>query len=99
MASLNQQQREELRQELLKMKFWRAKFHVRGKDAKSRLAYYRNVQDSANRLYTLFELPTLGVNVTFIERFTQKPQEQSPWLKAKYALDDIKVEPIANNES
>lgn len=99
MAFLNQQEREKLLNELKGMNFNKAKGKVRRLDPKGRLSYYRNVQDSANRLYTHYELPGMGVRVTLIEQGTEKPLEESSKLATKYQLVEVVVEPTPENKT
>lgn len=98
MAFLNQQEREKLQNELKKMKFNKAKGKVRRLDPKGRLAFYRNVQNSADQLYTRYELPSLGVRVTLIEERDTLPISESEKLKTKLELVDVIVEPTAENK-
>lgn len=99
MAFLNQQEREKLQKELKDMSFNKAKAKVRRLDPKGRLAYYRNVQNSANRLYTHYELPGLGTRVTLIEQESKKPLKGGEKLKVQYELVDVIVEPTPDNKT
>ncbi|HLU10171.1 MAG TPA: hypothetical protein VK003_10930 [Oceanobacillus sp.] len=99
MAFLNQQEREKLQEELKGMNFNKAKGKVRRLDPKGRLAFYRNVQNTADQLYTRYELPSLGVRVTLIEQRDTLPISESEKLKAKFELVDVIVEPTAENKS
>ena len=97
MAFLNAQQRADLRQELLNLKrFNKAKGRVRGMDEHSRLAFYRNAQQSG-RLQTRYDLPTLGARVTLTEHVDEI--DQGGKLKAEYNLLDVTVEALAGNNS
>jgi hypothetical protein len=99
MAFLNQQEREKLQTELKGMNFNKAKGKVRRLDPKGRLAFYRNVQNTASQLYTRYELPGMGVQVTLVEQGDQKPISESDKLKAKFELVDVIVEPTPDNKS
>lgn len=96
MAYLNQQQRDALRNELLDLKFPRAKGKVRRMDDKSRLVYLRNAQMSG-QISTRYELPTLGVMVTWVEKSEPTPTKKEGILKQNYELLDVVVEPTAAN--
>ena len=99
MAFLNQEEREKLLNELKDMSFNKAKGKVRRLDPKGRLAYYRNVQNTANRLYTRYELPGLGTIVTLVEQESEKPLKNGEKLKAEYELAEVIVEPTADNRT
>lgn len=99
MAFLNQQERDKLLNELKGMNFNKAKAKVRRLDPKGRLAYLRNVQNSANQLYTRYDLPGLGARVTLIEQETEKPIKDSNKLKAEFELMDVIVEPMPENRT
>jgi hypothetical protein len=102
MAYLNQQEREKLLNELKDMSFNKAKGKLRRLDPKGRLAYARNVQNSANRLYTRYDLPTLGVKITLVEAadFAPIESEMNPGaLRRKTNLVEVIVEPTPDNKS
>lgn len=102
MAYLNQQEREKLLNDLKDMSFNKAKSKVRSMDPQGRLSYYRNVQDTANRLYTHYELAGLGTRVTLIEQasFTSANDESSPAkLAASARLVEVIVEPTPDNRT
>lgn len=90
MAFLNKQERDALLDELKTLKFNQIKGRVRGKDAKVRLAYYRNVQE-VDRHMTRYVLPTLGTQVTLVETV------KMDGIKAKYTLSEIIVAPTPEN--
>jgi hypothetical protein len=96
MAYLNAQQRQELLDELKGMRFNRAKGKVRGMDDKSRLAYYRNAQNTG-RLMTRYDLPTLGTRVTLVEDVDVR--ELKGKLKSEYDLLEVWVEPLPGNNT
>lgn len=97
MAFLNKTEREQLRDELKKMRFNQAKGKVRGMDPKSRLVYLRNVQN-VNQWATRYELPTYGVRVTLLEHHDTK-EAKSGKIKSEYDLIDVLVEPTPANKS
>lgn len=96
MAYLNAQQREDLLNELKGMRFNRAKGKVRGMDDKSRLAFYRNAQNTG-WLMTRYDLPTLGTRVTLVEDLNEK--ELKGKLKSEYGLREVWVEPLPGNNT
>ena len=102
MAYLNQQEREKLLNELKDMSFNKAKAKVRSLDPKGRLAYYRNVQNTANRLYTRYELPGLGTRVTLVEEGDLSPLNNENYptrLRSKKSLVEVIVEPTTDNRT
>lgn len=90
MAYLNKQERDALLDELKGKRFARCQRILTLKDNKVRLAYYRNVQET-DRWMTRYILPTLGVQVTLVERLTLNDN------KKNYTLHEIIVEPTADN--
>lgn len=99
MAYLNQQQREDLREELLKLnKMGKAAGKLRGMDKKVRVAVYRNMQ-TVGYFHTRYEMPTLGARVTLIEQDTESAVKDANYSKREYALFDVHVEPTADNAS
>ncbi|MCA9881648.1 MAG: hypothetical protein KC546_11690 [Anaerolineae bacterium] len=91
MAYLNKQERDNLLDSIKNLKFNRIKGKLRHMDAKNRLIYYRNVQESG-RWLTAYELPTLGVKVTLVENM-----ELGRKNKAEYDLEEIIIEPTKEN--
>lgn len=96
MTYLNAQQREQLRDELLKLPPGRAKARVKGLDKKSRLVLYRNMQ-RVGEYTTDYVLPTLGVRVSLIEGEALKEANRPGWFKRKYDLVDVVVTPTPEN--
>jgi len=90
MAFLNQQERDQLLDEIKDKKFNQIKGRLLRKDPKSRLAYFRNVQESGKWM-TRIVLEGLGTQVTLVE--TQEHEKN----KIKYILQEIIVEPTATN--
>ncbi len=102
MAYLNQQEREKLLNELKDMNFNKAKSKVRSLDPKGRLAYARNAQNTANRLYTRIDLPSLGTRVTLVEQANYRPveSEMNPGtMSRRTELVEVIVEPTSDNKS
>jgi hypothetical protein len=97
MAFLDKNEREQLRNELLKLPFNRAKGKVRGMDTDSRLVFLRNVQN-VDQWYTRYDLPSFGVRVTLIEHYDTK-QAKSGKIKSDYKLVDVRVEPTPENKT
>ncbi len=96
MAYLNAQQRQELLNELINLRFNRAKGKVRGLDQQSRLVFFRNAQQNG-RLLTRFDLPTLGTRVTLVEQVGSA--EQAGKLKSEYDLTEVTVEALPGNNT
>lgn len=90
MAYMNKQERDALLDELKNKRFARCQRILTLKDDKVRLAYYRNVQET-DRWMTRYVLPTLGVQVTLVEKLELNGS------KKNYMLHEIIVEPTADN--
>lgn len=105
MAYLNQQEREKLLQDLVKLNnVPRARGKLRRMDPKVRLAYMRNMQ--ASGVYeTRFDLFGLGTVVRLIERqdehevATDKPGAAPVRLKPEFTLSEVIVEPMPENKT
>ncbi|MGQ9909787.1 MAG: hypothetical protein ACUVS2_13235 [Candidatus Flexifilum sp.] len=97
MTYLNAQQREQLREDLLKLPPGRAKARVKSLDSKSRLVLYRNMQ-RVGQYTTAYVLPTLGVRVSLIEGEALKEASRPGWFKRKYDLVDVVVTPTPENK-
>lgn len=97
MKYLNAQQREQLREELLKLPPRRVKGRIKGMDKKSRLMLYRNMQ-RVGEYTTTYLLPTLGVRVSLIEGEALKEANRPGWFKRKYDLIDVVVTPTPENK-
>ncbi len=96
MAFLNADQREKLANELKELKFNQAKGRVRGMDAASRLAFYRNSQ-GVGRWLTRYDLPTLGTRVTLVETYDVKAK--SGKLRSEFDFSEVIVEPLPGNNT
>jgi hypothetical protein len=105
MAYLNQQEREKLLQELVKLNnVPRARGKLRRMDPKVRLAYMRNMQQSGEYA-TRFDLFGLGTVVTLIERGTEektatdKAGAAAVRFKPEFTLSEVIVEPMPENKT
>jgi len=96
MAYLNSQQRDELLDELVKMKFNRAKGKLRRMGGK--LDVFRNVQNPGEWM-TRYELPDRGTIVTLIEDRDGPEGGPSVRDKVKYNLVRVIVEPTPDNRT
>jgi hypothetical protein len=103
MAYLNAQQRDALRNELLKLRFNQAKGRIRRLDAKGRIAFLKNAQ-TTGVLHTAYDLPTLGVRVILVENENHVVDEtdnagSTPTLLAsKTEFVDVIVQPLDPNK-
>jgi hypothetical protein len=94
MAFLNKQERDALLNDIQNKNFNGIRGYVHGKDTKARLAYFRNVQESGKWM-TRYVLEGLGTRVTVYEKIIE---DNKVWFsKRKYEIDQIVVEPTANN--
>ncbi len=96
MAYLTKEERENLEKELKGLKFNQANGRVRGMDSHGRLMYYRNAQ-RVGEWWTRYELKSLGVFVTLIEKHWDKETDRPDRELAKFELVDVKVEPTPDN--
>jgi hypothetical protein len=96
MAYLNQNERDQMAQDLKDKTRQQIRGYVNGKDAKARLAYWRNVQESGKWM-TRYVLESLGTMVTVYEVLEE---ESKGWFnKRDYKIEQIVVEPTANNRT
>ncbi len=96
MAFLNADQRQKLANDLKELKFNQAKGRVRGMDAASRLAFYRNSQ-GVGRWLTRYDLPTLGTRVTLVE--TNGVKSKDGKLRSEFGFSEVIVEALPGNNS
>jgi hypothetical protein len=90
MAFLTKEERDALLDEIKDLPFNQIKGRVRSKDKKSRLAYYRNVQESGKWM-TRYILPSLGTMVTLVETLETNDN------RTNYRLTEIIVQPTPDN--
>lgn len=96
MAFLNANEREKLRDELLKLNFNQAKRKLHRIDPKARLAFIRNNQ-TTGIFHTRFELVGMGTQVTLIENYRMN-EVRGGKFKSEFTLVDVMVEPTADNK-
>lgn len=94
MAYMNKQERDALLDEIKSMKFNQIKGKLLRMDKDSRLAYFRNVQET-DRWMTRIVMEGLGTQVTLVE--TLKQRETADNFNRKYELAEIIVEPTPEN--
>jgi hypothetical protein len=94
MAFLNKQERDALLNDIKEKNFNGIRGYVHGKDAKARLAYFRNVQESGKWM-TRYVLEGLGTKVTVYEKIYA--EKKDGFSERKYEIEQIVVEPTANN--
>lgn len=92
MAFLNKQERDELLEDMKGKTFQQIRGIVNRRDPKTRLAYFRNVQQSGKWM-TLYVLESLGTKVTLVEQ----PQINERTNRRKYLIEQIIVEPTPDN--
>jgi len=104
MAYLNHDEREKLLQELTRMKVGAARGKLRRMDPKSRLAYMRNAQETGE-YWTRYELDSLGVIVTLVERETETQTADDAAgsaairLKPDFELSEVIIDPTPDNHT
>lgn len=95
MAFLGKDERDALANELANKNFGQIRGTVYRKDEKTRLAYFRNVQESGKWM-TRYVLEGLGTMVTVYEL---PDTEKKGWFsKVKYRIEKIVVEPTKDNK-
>lgn len=98
MAYLNEQDREKLLEELIKLPFIKAKNKLRRMDRQARLDVYRNMQRT-NEWVTRYDLPNLGTTVTLIEKARIPEGDPGTRPSADYELVRVIVEPMPENRT
>jgi hypothetical protein len=98
MAYLTEQERDALLNELKNMTFQQAQGKLRRMDEKSRMAYYRNAQQTG-RWLTRYMLPRLGTRVTLVEVHTDTATSKEKRLKSEYEFVEVIVEPTPDNRN
>lgn len=94
MAYLNKEERDALLDEIKNMKYNKIKGKLMRMDKKSRLAYFRNVQE-VGRWMTRIVLEGLGTQVTLVETLDVDPLKGAK--NRDYTLVEIIVEPTNEN--
>jgi len=92
MAFLNKQERDELLEDINGKTFQQIRGIVNRRDPKTRLAYFRNVQQSGKWM-TLYVMEGLGTKVTLVEQ----PEINERNNRRKYRITEIIVEPTPDN--
>ncbi len=98
MTYMNAEQREQLAQELVDLKFNQAKWRLLKMDPDGRLAYFRNTQ-SVGYLMTRFVLPTHGITVTLYEHPGSKTDPATQKTKVANSMAQVVVEPTPENKA
>lgn len=85
----------DLAKKLAKMRFARAKGHIRSLDKKVHLDYFRNVIGK-DQWHTRYTLPTRGLWITLIERCEQRNADLDPrgYPRTRFKYIEARVEPI-----
>ena len=91
MATMSLDERQGLLDELSGMKFGRAKGKLARMDAKGRLVYYRNAQQSGE-WHTKYALESLGIAVTLVE-LNHAANDQSS-NKQNFEFVNVVIEPL-----
>ena len=94
MAYLNSGERQQLLDDLLGLKFNRAKGKLTRMDPKGRLVYFRNVQ-KPGEWHTRFVLEGLGAVVTLVE--LNHAANDLPRNKQRFEFVNVIVEPTPDN--
>lgn len=86
MVNMNEQERQQLAEHLAKMSYSKARGEIRRLDTAANLKYWRNAIH--NEWHTLYELPTVGLRVTLVEKAERTP------IGNIYTFPAEKVKPI-----
>lgn len=94
MAFLNKQERDALLDDIKDKNFNGIRGYVHGKDAKARLAYFRNAQESGKWM-TRYVLEGFGTRVTVYEKINA--EQKVGYSQRTYVIEQIVVEPTDSN--
>lgn len=99
MAYLNEEEREKLLNQLVKMDFKKAKRKLRSMDKEAKLRLYRT-NHSTGKWVTRYDLVTLGTSVTLVEErvsgYIGSPNERQQNV---FQLTEVYVEPLSDNQT
>jgi hypothetical protein len=98
MEFLNAEARQKLANELVDMKYERAKQKLLKMDPQGRLAFFRNTQ-RVGSLMTKVVLPSFGAAVTLVEKHSSSTDPISSKIKGDNKMVEVIVEPTADNKS
>lgn len=96
MAYLNKEERDKMAEDIKDKTRQQIRGYVNGKDAKARLAYWRNVQESGKWM-TRYVLESLGTIVTIYEVLDDK--DHGWFSKRDFKIEQIIVEPTPSNRT
>ncbi len=97
MAYLNQEERDNLKEELEALSFRQAHGRLKRMDRNGRLAFYRNAQYT-DKWMTRWVLPGMGVQVTLVESNVWTDKNKPNRIKNDYNLVEVVVEPTPDNQ-
>jgi hypothetical protein len=96
MSFLNAEQRRDLAEQLVNMKFNQAKWKLLRMDPQGRIRYFRNTQ-LVGQLMTSFDLPTYNARVTLYEVHNSKTDPLTKKISGENRLAEVIVEPISED--
>lgn len=89
---MGQYEIDELAKRLAKMRFNRAKWHIRNLDPKCRLDIFRVAV--GNEWHTRYTLPTRSLRITLVERREVRAVTKRGLEKTRFRYVEARVEPI-----
>ncbi len=98
MAYLNEAERQQLLDQLITMDFKKARGKLRRLDPQSRMAVFRNNQNTGE-WHTRYELPGLGTRVILIEARLTPAGSPDQRMADDYELMRVIVEPLPDNRT
>lgn len=96
MATMNEKERNALRDDLIKRSFRGAKWKLRLMDPNARLRYHRTNME-IGKWMTRYDMPASGTAVTLIET-NEYGTHQDGRITNDYTFVDVVVEPLPENE-
>jgi hypothetical protein len=98
MTYLNENEREKLLNDLVKMNFNQARRKLRRMDPDAELEFFRNSQ-RVNEWMTRYKLASLGTIVTLIESREDFEEDPSHLVRLDYDLSGVVVAPTPDNRT
>jgi hypothetical protein len=93
---MNERERQALAEHLAKLSYAKARREIRKLDPAANLKYWRN-SFGTDIWHTAYELPSLGIKVTLVERAQRETQPDIKWFPAekyKPVYVEARVEPL-----
>jgi hypothetical protein len=92
--TLTESERQKLAEKLAKLDYKKARKEVRKLDKAADLKIWRNGV-GPGELHTTYDLPTLGIRVTLVEKAERREADGGAKIKPKYLYTEARVEPLS----